>query len=143
MHGSQYWTALEEDRDKTAFTVQRGKFEFNVMPYGLCNAGATYQRMMDISLSGLPAERVLAYMHDILIFSDTFEEHLQSLEMVFQKLRESSISLKLSKFVFASRKVDFLGFELSKSGIRPQSRLTEAISNLFMTSQKLLNGCIA
>eukprot|EP00794_Sanderia_malayensis_P019749 gene19749-21686_t len=148
MHGAQYWTTLdaasaywsipleEEDREKTAFAVQRGKFEFNVMHFGFCNAGATYQRMMDISLSGLPAERVLAYMDDIVVFSNTFEEHLQSLKLVFQKLRESNMSLKLSKCVFATRKVDFLGFDLSNSGIRPQSRLTEAISNFKQPATK-------
>ena len=140
MQGSQYWTTLdaasaywsmpleEADKEKTAFAVPRGKFEFNVTPYGLCNAGASYQRMMDVSLSGLPAERILAYMDDIVIFSKTFEEHLQSIETVFERMQESKIALKLSKCIFASHKVDFLGFELSNSGIRPQSRLTEAIS---------------
>ena len=49
---------LEEDKEKTAFSVPRGKFEFNVTPYGLCNAGSTYQRMIDICLSGLPNERI-------------------------------------------------------------------------------------
>ena len=80
MQGSQYWTALdaasaywsmpleEADKEKIAFAVPRGKFEFNVTPYGLCNAGASYQRMMDVSLSGLPAERILACMDDIVIF---------------------------------------------------------------------------
>ena len=139
MQGSQYWTTLdaasaywsmpleEADKEKTAFAVPRGKYEFNVTPYGLCNAGASYQRMMDVSLSGLPAERILAYMDDIVIFSKTFEEHLQSIETVFQRMQESNIALKLSKCIFASHKVDFLGFELSNSGIRPQTRLTDAI----------------
>ena len=140
MQGSQYWTTLdaasaywsmpleEADKEKTAFAVPRGKYEFNVTPYGLCNAGASYQRMMDVSLSGLPAERILAYMDDIVIFTKTFEEHLQSIETVFERMKESNIALKLSKCIFASHKVDFLGFELSNSGIRPQSRLTDAIS---------------
>ena len=60
--------------------------------------------------------------------SKTFEEHLQSIETVFERMQESNIALKLSKCIFASHKVDFLGFVLSNSGIRPQSRLTEAIS---------------
>ena len=51
-----------EDREKTAFSVPRGKFELNVTPFGLRNAGASYQRMIDITLSGLPSDRVLAYM---------------------------------------------------------------------------------
>ena len=139
MKGTMYWSTLdaasaywsmplaEQDNEKTAFSVPRGKFEFNVTPYGLCNAGASYQRMIDICLSGLPPDRILAYMDDIVVFSKTFSEHLQHLEQVFQRLQHSGISLKLSKCVFASEKVDFLGFELSTIGIRPQSRLTDAI----------------
>ena len=141
MEGAQFWTTLdaasaywsmpvaEEDKEKTAFSVPRGKFEFNVTPFGLCNAGASYQRMMDITLSGLPSDRVLAYMDDIVIFSGNFQEHLHNLEQVFQRLQSSGISLKLSKCVFACNKVNFLGFELSKGGIKPQARLTEAIDN--------------
>ena len=141
MQGAKYWTTLdaasaywsmplaEADKEKTAFSVQRGKFEFNVTPYGLCNAGASYQRMIDINLAGLPSDRILAYMDDIVIFSKTFSEHLTSLEHVFQRLILSGVSLKLSKCVFASRTVDFLGFELSHSGIKPQSRLTDAVLN--------------
>ena len=81
---SAYWSMplSEKDKEKTAFSVPRGKFEFNVTPYGLCNAGASYQRMMDIALAGLPSDRVLAYMDDIVIFSATFEEHLTNLEQV-------------------------------------------------------------
>ena len=136
MEGAQFWTTLdaasaywsmpvaEEDKEKTAFSVPRGKFEFNVTPFGLCNAGASYQRMMDITLSGLPSDRVLAYMDDIVIFSGNFQEHLHNLEQVFQRLQSSGISLKLSKCVFACNKVNFLGFELSKGGIKPQARLT-------------------
>ena len=139
MKGTQYWSTLdaasaywsmplaEQDKEKTAFSVPRGKFEFNVTPYGLCNAGASYQRMIDICLSGLPPNRILAYMDDIVVFSKTFSEHLKHLEQVFHRLQHSGISLKLSKCVFASEKVDFLGFELSTIGIRPQSRLTDAI----------------
>ena len=141
MEGAQFWTTLdaasaywsmpvaEEDKEKTAFSVPRGKFEFNVTPFGLCNAGASYQRMIDITLAGLPSDRVLAYMDDIVIFSGNFQEHLHNLEQVFQRLQSSGISLKLSKCVFACDKVNFLGFELSKGGIKPQARLTEAIDN--------------
>ena len=141
MNGAKFWTTLdaasaywsmplsEKDKEKTAFSVPRGKFEFNVTPYGLCNAGASYQRMMDIALAGLPSDRILAYMDDIVIFSTTFDEHLKNLEQVFQRLSHSGISLKLSKCIFASEKVDFLGFELSQNGLTPQYRLTEAIDN--------------
>lgn len=139
MHRSKYWTTLdaasaywsmplkEEDKEKTAFATPRGKYEFNVTSYGLTNAGASYQRLMDVTLSGLSSHRILAYMDDVIIFSRTFREHLSDLELVFQRFDKANISLKASKCVFGHEKVDFLGFELSELGIKPQKRLTTAI----------------
>ena len=100
MHGAMYWPTLdaasaywslplsEEDKEKTAFSITRGKYEFNVTPYGLSNAGASYQRMIDMCLAGLPANRVLAYMDDVVVFSPNFEEHVKDLDTVFGRLRE-------------------------------------------------------
>ena len=146
MQGAKFWTTLdaaaaycsiplaEKDKEKTAFSVPRGKYEFNVTPYGLSNAGATYQRMIDICLSGLPPDRVLAYMDDIVIFSKTFAEHKLMLEKVFQCLLKAGVTLKISKCNFANNVVDFLGYELSEKGVKPQKRLTEAIRT-FSTPQ--------
>ena len=117
----------EEDKKKTAFTVPRGKYEFNVTPYGLTNAGASYQRMIDMCLSGLKFDRILAYMDDVVIFSRTFAEHMVELDAIFDKLLDANITLKASKCVIASHSVDFLGYRLSMDGIRPQSRLISAI----------------
>ena len=97
--------------------------------------------MIDINLVGLPSDRILTYMDDIVVFSTTFSEHLKSLEQVFQRLRFSGVSFKLSKCVFASQSVGFLGFELSQSGIKPQSRLTDAVLNFGQpkTCKELVN----
>ena len=92
--------------------------------------------MIDITLSALQSARILAYMDDIVIFSKTFEEHLENLEQIFNRLRSSGISLKLSKCVFASEKVNFRGFSLSREGIKPQSRLTESIEQFQCPSNK-------
>ena len=139
MEDCNYWTTLdaaaaywsmplsEDDKEKTAFSVPRGKYEFNVTPYGLCNAGASYQRMIDICLSGLPSHRILAYMDDIVIFSKDFNQHLNDLRSVFDKLRAANITLKASKCVLAADNVEFLGYNLSANGIKPQKRLTTAI----------------
>ena len=126
---SAYWSIpLEEsDKKKTAFSVPRGKFEFNVTPYGLCNAAASYQRMIDINLSGLSTSRILAYLDDIALFSRTYDEHLQQLSEVLDCLSKCGISLNLSKCRFAMEKVDFLGYHLSRDGVKPQERLTQAI----------------
>ena len=152
-NGTEYWTTLdaasaywsmplaEVDKEKTFFSVPYRKFEFNVTPFGLCNAGASYQRLMDITLSGLASDRILGYMDDIVIFSPSFKEHLADIEQVFHRLRSSGISLKISKCVFASHKMDLLGFELSKKGIQPQTRLTDAIRSYERpTTKKQLKG---
>ena len=148
MQGMKYWSTLDaasaywsipmadEDKEKTAFSVPRGKFEFNVMTFGLCNAGASYQRMMDMVLSGLAPGRALAYVDDIAVFSQTFSEHLDSLKEVFERLRKAKISLKLSKCVFAAPQVDYLGFVLSEKGVQPQARLTEAVQNFATPKSK-------
>ena len=103
---SAYWSMplAEEDKEKTALSLPRGKYEFNVTPFGLCNAGASYQCMMDITLAGLKTDRISAYMDDIVIFSRTFEEHLTDIEQLFQRLQSSGISLEHSKCVFARDK---------------------------------------
>ena len=136
MQGDQYWTKLDaasaywsislrkSDKEKTSFSVPNGTYEFNVTPYGLCSAGASYQRLMDIYLSGLPNERILAYMDGVIIFSTAFSEHIASLEEVLERFRATGISLKASK---CEIDIDFLGFRLSHGGIRPRKELTNSI----------------
>ena len=135
---SAYWSIPLEDADKekTSFSTPRGKYEFNVTPYGLCNAGATYQRMIDLSLSGLSTTRVLAYLDDIVIFSRTIDSHYHQLHEVLECLRKHNITLNLSKCSFAMNRVDFLGYTLSAAGVQPQERLTEAIRNFTRPSTK-------
>ena len=82
--------------------------------------------MMDIVLSSLPSDRVLAYMDDISVYSPTLKEHLESSRVVFQKLREAGITLKLAKCQFGCDSIDFIGYNISKNGLRP---LTEAINS--------------
>ena len=120
-------TVLEEDKGKSAFSVPHGRYEFNVTPFGLCNVVALYQRIMDETFSGLPNDRILAYMNDIVIFSEIFEDHLSDIRHLFSRLQCSRISLKLSNCIFANDSVDFLGLELSRNGIKLQARLIDAI----------------
>ena len=74
-----------EDSDKTAFICPRGMYRYKTMPFGLCNAGATFQRLMDIVMTGLHLDICLAYLDDIIVYSKTPEEHLVRLEMVFRR----------------------------------------------------------
>ena len=81
---SGYWQVevSDEDRQKTAFCTTEGLYEFKVMPFGLCNAPATFQRLMDLILAGLQWTSCLVYLDDIIIFGNNFADHLQKLQLV-------------------------------------------------------------
>ena len=84
----------EEHRSKTAFRTSSGQlYEFNRLPFGLCNAPATFSRLMDKVLSGLSWEVCLYYLDDIIVFSRGWQEHLDRLRMVFSRLREANLCL--------------------------------------------------
>ena len=136
-----YWSMpmYEQDKEQTAFSVENGKYVFYVTPYGLCNARASYQRMMDVCLAGLPPNRVLAYMDDVIIFSKTFTDHIKAIEDVFNRFRVSGVSLKASKCHVAATNVNVLGFQLSKDGIKTERELTKAIELFDRPSNKKRN----
>lgn len=79
---SGYWQIpmAEADKEKTAFTTPDGLYEFNVMPFGLCNAPATFERMMDTVLRGFKWKTCLCYLDDVVIFSSRFSQHLERLD---------------------------------------------------------------
>ncbi len=106
-----------EDQHKTAFSTPFGLFEFRRMPFGLCNAPATFQRLMDIVLSGLLWDICLVYMDDIIIFGRNLDEHFNNLETVFGALASAGITLKPSKCRFCQRELPFLGHVVSEKGI--------------------------
>ena len=97
---SGYWQVevTAEDREKTAFVTRDGLFEFNVMPFGLCNGPATFQRLMDMILTGLQWTNCLIYLDDVIIFSHDFKSHLDNLQYVFQRLRSAGLKLKPTLF---------------------------------------------
>ena len=127
---SGYWqVALEEsDKEKTAFSTLQGHYEFNVMPFGLINAPATFQRLMECALAGLTNEQCLIYLDDIIVFSSSFVEHLQRLRNIFVALRQARLQLKLSKCTFASTTVHYLGHVESATGVKPDPNKIEAVS---------------
>jgi hypothetical protein len=88
---SGYWQVpvAEQDKCKTAFTANNNLYEFNVMPFGLCNGPATFQRLMDTILRGLTWEKCLIYIDDILIFASTFDDHLKNIKAVFERIKIS------------------------------------------------------
>ena len=126
---SGYWQ-VEMDktsREKTAFVTHKGLFEFNVMPYGLTNAPATFQRLMDIVLAGLKWQCCLVYIDDVVIYSPTFEQHLIDLKKVFQALRAANLTLKASKCHFCRREMRYLGHIITQQGIKPDPNLIKSV----------------
>ena len=117
----------EEHIHKTAFRTQLGQWEFIVMPFGLCNAPATFQRLMNKIFTKEIGDFVCVYLDDILIFSRSIEEHLEHLRRVLTRLRESKLYAKLHKCEFLKDKVDYLGFEISTQGIHASPEKVKAV----------------
>ncbi len=107
----------EKDRPKTAFTTPFGLYEYRRMPFGLCNAPATFQRLMQASMSDLVLQIVLIYLDDLLVYSSTFHEHMVRLETVFKRLRETGLKIKIEKCHFLQPEVRFLGHQVSAQGV--------------------------
>ena len=128
---SGYWQILMDDlsKEKTAFACHRGLFQFNTMLFGLTNAPAIFQQTMAIVLDGLGKFSV-AYLDDILIFSETLEEHLVHIQRVFNRLREHSLQLKLKKCSFIKPETNYLGFVINESGIKPEACKVNVIKAL-------------
>ena len=105
------------DAHKTTFVTRRGSFQFRVSPFGHCNAPATFERLMDLVLSGLNYEVLLVYLDDIIVFLSDLEEHLKRLEMLFQRLAVAGLKLKPSKCHLLQKKVLFLGHRVNGDGI--------------------------
>ena len=124
---SGYWQVKvhPEDREKTAFCTAEGLFEFKVMPFGLCNAPATFQRLMNSVLAGLPWNSCLVYLDDIIVTGRTFPNHLDNLSQVFQRIREAGLKLQPSKCALCKSEVSFLGHVVSPNGITTDPSKTD------------------
>ncbi len=118
LRSGYHQVAMEpKDADKTAFVTRRGIFKWKVMPFGLCNAPATFQRLMDLVLSGINFETCLVYLDDVIIFGNNEEQHLERLRQVFQRLRDANLKLKPSKCQLLRHSVGFLGHVVTPNGV--------------------------
>ena len=129
LKGSKYFTKVDvasayltipisaEDIAKTAFHTPRGIYEMLVMPFGLCNAPATFQRVMDLVLDLAPCCE--SYIDDILIYSPSFESHLKHLREVFKRLDASGLQLRREKCRIGDSSMEFLGHQISFEGRAP------------------------
>ncbi|UYV73982.1 K02A2.6-like [Cordylochernes scorpioides] len=135
---SGYWQidVEESDREKTAFITPDGLYEFKVMPFGLCNAPATFERMIDNLLKGLKWTICLCYLDDIIVFSGGFEEHLRRLQLVLNCLKKAGLCLNSKKCKFGAKTITVLGHEVSENGIRPDQEKIRAVRD-FATLRSL------
>ena len=129
LSGNQYFSTLdmasgywqieidEKDRHKTAFITKFGLFEHKRMAFGLCNAPATFQRVIQFVLRGLTWDKVLAYIDDVIILGKDFEDHLKNLQLTFERFRKHNLKLKPKKCSLFHTQTLFLGRVVSSDGV--------------------------
>ena len=131
MKSGYYQVEIEEThKERTAFTVgPLGFFEYNRMPFGLSNAPATYQRLMEDCLGDLHLNICLVYIDDLIVFSKSFEEHIRRLELVLHRLGECGLKLAPQKCEFFKRKVKYVGHVVSEQGIEADPEKVDKIKH--------------
>ena len=126
---SGYWQVAmnEEDKPKTAFSTGNGLYQFTVMSFGLCNAPATFERLMEKVLSGLPWEVCLLYLDDIIVHGREFTEAIERLRTVLQRLRDAGLKLSPKKCILLQKSVPFLGHVVNNHGVSTDPKKIEAV----------------
>lgn len=119
----------EGSKHLTAFITPDGHFEYNRMPFGLCNAPAVFQRLIHKVLNAKKIPGVLAYMDDIVVSSKDITEGMMKLRQVLQALKEANLTLNLSKCHFFKTCIEYLGYEISENGVKPGQRKTDAVAS--------------
>ena len=117
----------EDSIHKTAFRTNLGHWEFNVMPFGLTIASASFQRLMNRVFKEEINVFMLVYLDDILVFSNSLEEHYEHLRVALRRLKEAKLYGRLHKCDFLKDHIDYLGFEVSAKGVHASPKKVEAI----------------
>ena len=120
----------EEDQEKTAFTTSQGLYCYKVMPFGLKNAGATYQRLVNKMFNKQIGRNMKVYVDDMLVKSKVELAHLDDLRETFTTLKQYQMKLNPSKCVFGVASSKFSGFMVSQRGIEANSEKVQAIINM-------------
>lgn len=129
---SGYWqiNVHETDREKTAFVTPFGMYQFTRMPFGLRNAPATFQRLMDRLKNSIPDVPILAYLDDLIILSPTFNDHMSHLAKTFKQLEKFKLRAHRQKCRFVCSEVKYLGHIITKHGLNVDPAKVEAITSL-------------
>ena len=132
-----YWQVpvRVEDRHKTAFATPFGLFQFKRMPFGLQGAPATFQRMVDRLLDGT-GEFSDAYIDDIVVYSQSWEEHMDHLRLVLQRLRLAGLTVKTRKCQLGTNKCVYLGYVIGNGEVRPESSKLKAVQEFSVPHTK-------
>jgi len=117
----------EGEEWKTAFKSRYGLYEHAFMPFGLCNAPSTFQEMINNVFSDMLYVGVIAYMDDILIYSETIEQHVAIVRQVMDRLRKAPLCVSIKKSCFHTREVEFLGYKICDYGISMTTKKVEEI----------------
>ena len=131
-----YWQVplSEEAKEISAFVTPQGLFQCRVMPFGMKNAPATFQRMMNGVISG--HGNCVVYLDDVLVFSNTWQEHLTHLRDLFGRLSKAGLVVNLAKCEFAKASVTYLGHEIGQGRVAPRSAKVQAIMDFPSPSSK-------
>lgn len=123
-----YWQVPMDDASipVSAFVTPHGQFQWRYMPFGLRNAPATFQRLVQRVLSGLESFTG-AYLDDIIIFSTSWADHLEHIQLVFERIRSAGLTLKRAKCIFATAEVEFLGHKVGLGKVEPRRQTVKAL----------------
>ena len=123
-----------EHRAKTAFSTKGSHWEYQRLPFGIKTAPATFQRMMNVVLSGLTGTRCFIFLDDIVIYAKSLAEHDAKIRQVFDRFRGNNLKFKPEKCEFLRREISYLGHAISENGVLPDKAKTKVIQD-FPTPQ--------
>lgn len=135
---SGYWQVglANGAKEKTAFSAGAGLWQFKVLPFGLCNAPATFERLMERVLKGILFKTCLVYLDDIIVFGPSFDEHLIRLKEVLTRLKQAGLQLNPKKCQLFQSRVEYLGHIVSSAGIETDPKKIDAVKTWPTPSNK-------
>ena len=133
--GSAFWQVplRKQDREKTGFACELGLLQWKRMPFGLCNATATFQRLMAQVLTSVTKKYgnlIMCYVDDVLIATPTLEDHIERLEEVFSCMKQAGLKCKPCKCEILRDSIKYLGRLVDKHGVRPDPEAVEAVRQI-------------